>query len=83
MSGAGRKEQRELSAQLTMNGLLVDGYGFSSLYPKRIGTENAVTAPRSFMVYCGRGTWSSHAGLSETHQHGKRCYRAEDFHGLL
>ncbi|MFV0439112.1 MAG: hypothetical protein ACK5PS_17155 [Desulfopila sp.] len=36
-----------------------------------------------FMVGCGCGTWSSHAGLSENRQHGKRCYRAKEFHGWL
>ncbi|MFV0436634.1 MAG: hypothetical protein ACK5PS_04490 [Desulfopila sp.] len=36
-----------------------------------------------FMVCCGCDTWSSHAGFYETHQHGKRCHRAEEFHVSL
>ncbi|MFV0438862.1 MAG: hypothetical protein ACK5PS_15900, partial [Desulfopila sp.] len=28
-------------------------------------------------------TWSSHAGLYETHRYGKLCYRTEEFHASL
>ncbi|MFV0436830.1 MAG: hypothetical protein ACK5PS_05490, partial [Desulfopila sp.] len=52
------------------------------VYPK-IATRSRWRFLGIFMVCCGCGTWSSHAGLSETRQHGKLCYRAEGVHASL